>query len=204
MLTLILAPVDSYLVIPLYLAGDKTLNHKIETGGCVEVRLLDRKMDSKSRFPSLLKNLTQLRRLSITKFGTLLYPFSRLSQALQELSPTLQTLEIDCVGCYEALLRLPDPIGSSSALLAHFAYPKGPSCLWNIGECFPMLQDLRFGRKVKRNFLSSIAPFQLSDLVVLPDTLHHLSINLPFHDFKGDLSTTLPQNLQNLEVNKYE
>lgn len=81
LLAQILSSSSSFLVIPLYLAGDKTLNHKLETGGCLEVRLEDRKMDSKSCFPSLLKNLLHLRRLSIIKYGTLLSLFRSLKSA---------------------------------------------------------------------------------------------------------------------------
>lgn len=203
LLAQILSPANSYLVIALYLTGNKALNHKIETGGCVDVRLLDRKMDSKSRFPSLLKNLTHLRRLSIVKHGLLLYPYHLLGKELQKLTPTLQALEIDCFGCCEALLRFPDPPATSSDESTIFNYAKGPSLLWNVGECFPALQELRFGRKVKRIFRAPPAPFRLSDLAALPDSLNHVSINLCFEPFEGDLAAILPRNIQNLEVTRY-
>lgn len=190
-----LTSTSSFLVIRLYICGDKRLNYKLEHGGCVEVDLLDHKMDSKSRFPSLLKNLTQLRSLKIIRFGHLLYPHGYLSLALQELSPELRKLEIHSFGCYEALLRYPDPNAEEYPDGLLFQYPKGPSRLWNIGERFPKLLELKIGRNVKGVFSRAKAPINIRDLVVLPDSLTHLSMNLQFVGDFEDLAALLPRNL---------
>lgn len=195
----LLTSTSSFLVINLYLCGDKRLNYKLEHGGCVEVDLLDRKMDSKSRFPKLLSKLLQLRSLKIIRFGHLLYPHGYLSLALQELSPELLKLEIHSFGCYEALLRYPDPNVDTYPDGVVFMYDKGPSRLWNIGERFPNLQELKIGRNVKGVFSRAKAPISLHDLVVLPDSLIHFSMNLAFVGDFEDLASVLPRNLQIFE-----
>ena len=200
----LLTSTNSFLVINLYLCGDKRLNYKLEHGGCVEVNLLDRKMDSKSRFPSLLKSLLQLRRLKIIRYGYLLHPHGYLSLALQELSPELRKLEIQSFGCYEAFLRFPDPNLESYPEGIFYDYNKGRSRLWNIGATFPKLQELKIGRNVKGVFSRAKAPIEMQDLVVLPDSLTHLSMNLAFVGEFEDLAAILPRNLQVFESFKLD
>lgn len=94
-------------------------------------------------------------------------------------------------------------MGTSKVESTLSRFRKGPSRLWHIAERFPNLLELKIGRTVKRHFLGPSAPFELSDLAALPDSLVHLSLNIPFHGFRGDLSAILPLSLQILEVNRY-
>lgn len=182
----------SYAVVNLWKCGDSRLNRRIANGGCETVILTDQDWTSTSRWPMLLRSLKSLRVLKIIRDGYIM-PIDKLSLELRKLSPTLETLEIECYGAESSLLNYNELTSISSSRFNTTRTPRGESRLWNIGHIYPRLKRLRVWEP---NRMGSYT-FQLADLIVLPPSLAYISMNVCFE--RGDLSV-FPRQMESITV----
>lgn len=189
-----------FIVIKLWICGNKTLNKLLSYGGCTEVHLKDHKPNSKSIFPKMLLKLHHLRKLSIDRHGYPLESSYQLSRSLRGLSSSIQSLKLDCKDAVNCLLEftLRDPDCTESGILIDKNIPvqycnigKAPlnHHMWDLSMKFPNLK-----------YLSLNAPHSCftDDMVrQLPKTLTRLRIN----NLSMEAASLLPRNLLFLETN---
>lgn len=180
----------SYMVVALWKCGNALLNYRLANGGCDTVVLIDRNWTSTSRWPMMLRSLAHLRVLKIIRDGYIM-PVHLLSLELRQLAPTLERLEIECYGAESCLLNYSAESTAESSVFESTMTLKGSSRLWNIGALYPRLQHLRIWVPNKMGCYG----FDLNDLVVLPEEILSISMNICFD--RGDLSL-LPRYLESI------
>lgn len=120
MLRLIFDRNFSFLVLPLYLCGDRVLNDKLENGGIEHLELASTHHYSTSRWPKMIKNL-KLRSLSISRTGGEFGATKTIQHELKAIvkrSTQLEKLKIKSRSCEEIFFGLvrsdSTPIGSDA------------------------------------------------------------------------------------------
>lgn len=187
----------SFLVVELWKCGDKLLNHRLANGGCTQVSLADDRVYSKSRYPTMLRELRQLRSLNIRRpRGSLMGP-KLLFRELQLLTPLLESLTLESNDAVSSLLNYGKPLPKTPHLwpLVSTQYLRGTSNFWDLQSFFPRLQTLGV---FEGSFTA--ANYAGDDFAGLPSTL--TSFKAPTARIGGDYCrlTCLPEHLQELEA----
>lgn len=174
---------SSYLLIPLWRCGNRSLNEKLALG-VDYVDLKDTRLTSTSRYPMLLSQLRHLRYLSLNRGTWFLLSSSRdLSEELQKLN-----------GGQLATLRIISG-EARDALVLHDADKRErlglPSRFFDLHSHFPLLTTLHIDGGVWTK--SDISE---SDLIGLPPTLTKLKApHLRIEDPTISLFSRLPRSL---------
>lgn len=192
-------------VIQLWKCGNKRLNATIACA-CTEVSLEDCKWNSTSRFPRMLRHLRRLKSLRIDRQAdNRSMDAEELGLELQQLSPTLESLELICAeaeSCFvsssvNAVKRMIGTEGDSISNVKSESTGDTPkntsgSRLWNVGSFFPNLKTLIL--RSERPSLSS------EDLLALPETLTQLVLPSNATQTADERFPSLPRNLRTLHI----
>lgn len=182
----------SYASILLWKCGDKVLNRKIALG-VTFMHLEDEHRGTSSRWPKMLVSLSKLRYLSIRHGSYLMATTKDLSEQLQQLSPSLETLELHSDDASGGILNhAPDWSLSNLESFITTEYSLGTSRLINFAALFPRLTTLKLDC-----YLEAV------DLPGLPPTLTRLQMpNYQHNGMQKPCLSLLPRSLEVWEVDR--
>lgn len=187
---------SSFLIINLWKAGDKVLIRKLSRS-CERVVLNDASVGSTSRWPKILTELQQLRDLSINRPKGYLMSSISLSFELRKLSPTLERLNLDCLGLYDAFYDLSNfklPDGSFQPVKILDLNPTDLT-LWRFDECWPRLQSFRINSEEIGSFLQPSIVLSLSPCL--------LTLSYP-STIDQEIMDALPPSLTQLSARQFK
>lgn len=188
-------PATSCLVIRLWKCGDRLLNHKLAQS--VTYVHLTGICETPCKWPRLVSNLRSLRYFGIESQENVFSDKIPASQALKDLSPSLQTLHIcvpDFLDCF-----LNRSLDSTTSCIST-TYDRGSSSWINLDLLFPRLTSLQIGDA--RSSEPHETTLLVSELAALPASLTHLSLqcrNIKYDNPLG-LLYSLPRSLRILNL----
>lgn len=173
----------SFMIFTLLKAGDSILSSKL-VSSLTYVSLRSAKSSPKT-LPSLLFQLPHLRDVELYSDSNILDRLFDWHLNLQKLPRDLQSLKISSSDAFSAIMNYaPESTGMSLNRIST-QYPRGKSCLIDLGTLFPQLHTLKL-----LNFEEEISP---ADLAALPSTL--TSLTLPEVYINATSISYLPESL---------
>lgn len=180
-------------VFDLWKCGDSLLNMKLARGGVREVMMRDDVETSWTRWPKMLSKFRSLRKLVIVRTELRLDSVENVRFGLQQLSPTLEHLELSFIYALEALYRpefieppqknkdTPPLWRDSTELRLYPSYSRiqpDKTGLWDLKTTFPSLTTLIV--TPQRESYENPSVFQPLfcdlDFLGLPESLTHLEL----------------------------
>ena len=154
-------------VIKLWISGDRLMQHKIATG-ITQIKLVDYRWLTSSRFPKFIENLRSLRELTIDREGNTMPYYLSIYKHVQKLPPTLRKLKIRVKNSFHIICP-PTPANTTYSLSAAQNYTIGDLAHpeWTFETAFPRLETLA---------LQSEKHWEFRHLSLLPTSLTSLSI----------------------------
>lgn len=169
----------SHKCVDLWKCDNARLNAAL-ANSCTKVKLEDCKWNSTSRFPKMLRHLRRLKTLSISRPEQRFMDATELGFELQQLSPTLETLELNCAESVVCFLRPELTLANVDANGIELVKDRVVgSRFWDIGRVFPILSTLTLlippgTGDIDVPYIESKISNQ--DVIGLPQTLTSLSI----------------------------
>lgn len=180
---------NSFLIIKLWRTGDKLLQDKIERG--VTHVQLNAARNSGCLFPRLLAHLRALTTLSVSSTKKLLANYHEWPSVLASLSPTLESLLLECLDSEVVLLNFHPDCTPEVPRYVSTTHPLGESSFVDLGRLFPNLTAL----KVNGGF-----PIDAKSVSGLPATLKYLNTSLSLvYTESSSYMQALPRSLTRLE-----
>lgn len=182
----------SYLLLDLWKTGDRLLLSKLQSS--ITHVHLEQVTSTPFAIPPLLSNFRALRSLSLSSQQKLRKRHvSKWQAVLRTLSPTLESISIECSsfrsGAEKAFLNYGSDYQYPSALTLT-DYGRGPSPWIDLASIFPFLTRIEL-------FPCQLTEFELAGL---PSTLRELKASTVRLDSNSSLMSLLPRSLERFEV----